>query len=421
MATKKRNYTIDLIALNEFAKTKNGLLLSTAYSTCCDKLEWQCSEGHTWFSSQYTVKKGHWCPQCSGCVKHSLSSLQEHALSKGGKLLSPSYENVRGSLLWECAKGHQWFASWGNIASKNQWCPVCAGQGKPSLEEIQAHAKSKGGKLLSEKYKNNKEKLLWECSEGHQWLSSWTGKKNRDRWCPVCAGTIKATIKELRDHAKSKGGKLISSEYKACESPVTWECSEGHTWKNSWNNVKNKNQWCPHCAGVALQNISALIAYGEMHSGKLLSDTYLGCFEKYRWRCSKGHEWENTWASLKNNNSWCPECSSFKTELECKTILEKLLGIPLRKTRFLYREHRLEFDGYNEEHKIALEYNGEQHYKYPNYWHSTEEIFNAAKARDALKEEYCKEQNIKLIIVPYTEKNNLRQFLETCLLDQENN
>ena len=68
----------------------------------------------------------------------------------------------------------------------------------------------------------------------------------------------------------------------------------------------------------------------------------------------------------------------------------------------LFRSY-YEFDGYNEEHKIAFEYHGYQHYVYPNFFHKTEKDFLSNQERDKAKEEYCKENNIKLIIIPYTD------------------
>ena len=49
--------------------------------------------------------------------------------------------------------------------------------------------------------------------------------------------------------------------------------------------------------------------------------------------------------------------------------------------------------------------------KSPNYWHKTKEIFELAQQRDKIKEQYCVENNITLIIIPYTEENKLKLFI----------
>ena len=88
----------------------------------------------------------------------------------------------------------------------------------------------------------------------------------------------------------------------------------------------------------------------------------------------------------------------------------------MKKTRFKYNSSTYEFDGFNKENKIAFEYHGIQHYIYPNYWHKTEDIFKAAQQRDKNKEQYCQENDITLIVIPYTEEKNLELFIASNLI-----
>lgn len=62
----------------------------------------------------------------------------------------------------------------------------------------------------------------------------------------------------------------------------------------------------------------------------------------------------------------------------------------------------LELDVYDEPTKTAIEYNGIQHYTFPNTFHKTIEEFNGQKKRDKLKKKICKKQKINLIVVPYS-------------------
>ena len=76
--------------------------------------------------------------------------------------------------------------------------------------------------------------------------------------------------------------------------------------------------------------------------------------------------------------------------------------LKLNKHTFMFGKQKLEWDGYNKESKIAFEYQGYQHYEYPNYYHKTKTVFLKAQERDKLKEQYAKDNNIKLIIIPFT-------------------
>jgi len=71
-----------------------------------------------------------------------------------------------------------------------------------------------------------------------------------------------------------------------------------------------------------------------------------------------------------------------------------------------YSKYPLELDLYNEELKIAVEYNGKQHYKYINFFHQNEDGFLKQLQRDEEKVKICSELNIKLIVVPYFLNNN---------------
>jgi hypothetical protein len=226
----------------------------------------------------------------------------------------------------------------------------------------------------------------------------------------------KHDISILKTHAINKGGKLISSVYINSRTYLIWECFKGHQWKAYWASISQAGSWCPTCAGQSKPHIIILQTEAAKKCGKLLSlaSDYKNNQTQLLWECSKGHQWKACWGQVQRG-TWCPECSSLKTELTCKQILETELGIIFSKTRFKTEGKRYEFDGYNEEHKIAFEYHGIQHYIYPNHWHKTEQIHLAAKQRDLEKIEYCKLNNIKLLIIPFTEKSNLLQYIKGLL------
>jgi hypothetical protein len=64
----------------------------------------------------------------------------------------------------------------------------------------------------------------------------------------------------------------------------------------------------------------------------------------------------------------------------------------------------LEIDCYNPNLKLGVEYNGVQHYKYVPYFHRNNEAFLNQKYRDLIKSQFCKNEGVILIEVPYTVK-----------------
>lgn len=65
-------------------------------------------------------------------------------------------------------------------------------------------------------------------------------------------------------------------------------------------------------------------------------------------------------------------------------------------------KRNLELDMWNPKHRIALEYQGSQHYLFPNTFHGTYNTFEDQVNRDALKVKLCKINKVTLLVVPYT-------------------
>lgn len=110
-----------------------------------------------------------------------------------------------------------------------------------------------------------------------------------------------------------------------------------------------------------------------------------------------------------------------KGETECRRAVEHLTGKPFPKARpnFMMNGvsgHNLELDCYNDEMKVAVEYNGKQHYDYTPYFHNSKEAFYNLKYRDFMKQQLCDKNGIKLIIVPYTVKHkDIEAYIEKRL------
>jgi len=103
--------------------------------------------------------------------------------------------------------------------------------------------------------------------------------------------------------------------------------------------------------------------------------------------------------------------SSRGEELCCR-IMEEIYGVPFKKTRpdFLKNPEtgrNLELDCYNEQLGIAIEFSGEQHYRWPNRFHKTLDQFIQQIRRDEFKREMCDENSVYLITVPYNVPENL--------------
>jgi len=315
--------------MQALAKNRGGKCLSKKYVNQDTHLEWECAEGHRWKAKSAHVKNaGSWCPECAGIKKLTIEEMRKMAKSRGGKCLSKKYINHTTKLDWKCAKGHKWKTSPCNVTA-GKWCPKCSGSQKLTIEEMQKIAKSRGGKCLSKKYVNQKIKLEWECSEGHRWLAG-SSRVKSGRWCHEC-GRKKPGLKKrlgieaMKELARTRGGKCLSSEYTNSGYKLKWECSEGHQWMATPLNIKNNNRWCPHCANLNQKlTIQEMHAIAKSRGGKCLSKKYVDSSTELKWECAKGHRWLATPGTVKHHLRWCNEC---KKNAHKNLIFEELRAI----------------------------------------------------------------------------------------------
>jgi len=108
-------------------------------------------------------------------------------------------------------------------------------------------------------------------------------------------------------------------------------------------------------------------------------------------------------------------------EEKCRDIFETLTGkaYPTIRPNWLRNPEtgrKLELDGYCADLRSAFEYNGKQHYEYPNAFHKTRMDFDKLVQRDKIKMETCESYGVKLLTIPYDiEDSDLHTYIESHL------
>ena len=228
--------------------------------------------------------------------KFSLDGAIKIAESYGGKCLSKEYINCEIPMLWECNKNHQWNCSFRSIKNHHSWCSYCTNR-KLNISVAKELACAKNGKCISENYINNSSPLIWECKNNHQFRLSLSDVKNKGSWCREC---IKLRLEFAQNLANKRDGMCISSSYHNRRTPLSWRCSEGHSWFAQIDSIQ-RGTWCPHCVRDS-EKLGIEYAKELAHSrnGECLSDVYINYTTHLRWRCSKSHEWLASISSIKN-------------------------------------------------------------------------------------------------------------------------
>lgn len=112
----------------------------------------------------------------------------------------------------------------------------------------------------------------------------------------------------------------------------------------------------------------------------------------------------------------CPYCKLSKGENIIKNCLEsKFANIKFVQQYPIYdlphKTKPLSFDFYIPSLNIAIEFQGSQHY-IKNKFLGGDKEFKESNFRDKLKNSYCKDSGIKLLEIPYWEKDNIEKILK---------
>ena len=110
------------------------------------------------------------------------------------------------------------------------------------------------------------------------------------------------------------------------------------------------------------------------------------------------------------NGSGCPKCNASKGELLVKDVLIKK-NIFFEEQKKLIKNETLSFDFYIPNINLCIEFQGRQHYEAVDIF-GGKEALRKQVLNDEKKRKFCKENNIKLIEIPYYEIDNIDSILE---------
>jgi hypothetical protein len=323
---------------HSLAKSKGLQFLSNQYHSWKINYLWRCSKGHEWITSYAGIVRGNKCTQCYKLKAKTIEDAQQLAESRGFKFLSTEVKGVNNKYNWECNKGHIWSARYDHIKAGSS-CPECSGKKRKTITDAQNLAESRGFKFLSGEFKNIKTDHLWECQKGHQWYAKYNTIQ-QGGGCQKCffdishsLNKVKKTIEDAQNLAENRGFKFLSNEFSGVTTKYFWECSKGHVWGGRFSSIQN-GQGCPFCASVSPKSMDDVQNLAKIKGFKFLSKEYKNAHTKYLWGCSKGHKWISKYYNI-HSGYGCPDCANVKprTITDAQTLASKK-GLKFLSTEF---------------------------------------------------------------------------------------
>jgi hypothetical protein len=389
-AGNKVDAATQLSRARQVAQSHGGELLTSSYTGNKVPMRWRCSEGHEWSASfGSVVGRGAWCGRCESSQREAdeqLAKARDIAASKNGRCLDAEYLSNSEKMLWQCERGHKWRAAFYSVVQAGSWCPTCSAGLKerlvrhtleilfgvpfkkhrpdwlrntatgrlmeldglnpelrlafeyqgPQHYRVLLPFKMDAARLESSQRRDEQKILLCkahgislleipytvESEELPEWISNAIKnmpESNRlvSRMCDWRSveptewlASDSYSIDELAAFAREKNGKCLSVTYIGVKEKYRWRCANGHEWDATWDSIRNQDSWCPVCCGNVIPDaLLDLQTIAESRGGKLVSVNFLGMQKKHRWRCSLGHEWEAKPSHIKHSKSWCPVCA----------------------------------------------------------------------------------------------------------------
>ena len=294
--------------------------------------------------------------------------------------------------------------------------------------------------LISEDINNAKEKLTWRCLEHGIFEMSWNRVKVGQS-CPVC-GKIKAAAKTRNSYeyvSKSfadHGHILISDTYINNLLPLEFICSkhkDSGTQTTSFGNLITKQCVCTFCNKEKhRQKQMKTQEQFEAELEEIHQDTYMvigeynGANKHINLVCNICKSPWSTKPTHLLNGHGCPRCASVSLGEE------KVRNILMNWRVAFKEEYRIDdcrnikplpfdfaiFDK-SDGLTMLIEYDGRQHFEPCGFGEKCEDTINAmfeqTQERDKIKTQYCQNNNIPLLRIPYWDFNSIEKILEDNL------
>jgi rubrerythrin len=265
-------------------------------------------------------------------------------------------------------------------------------------------------------YINNKTKIKVGCKKcNYTWEALPSNFLRPERGCPRCKKHIILTNDIIDDRLKN-GIVYRIGENNRTTRKIKVGCRVcGHTWEAFTLNVL-RNSGCLMCARK--QNAIDRSLTNEIIDEKLKDRTtfrigyYVASRLPIDFGCKRcGHIWK-----AKPNNILigkdCPNCCAGKSERLIRDFLKQFYGpehLFHHKRRYITEKDFVVVD-FLILPNIIIEYNGEQHYNLVRFGgisiDRAKNNLERQQNRDAKLREYCKQNNYKLLEIPYTIKKN---------------
>lgn len=268
---------------------------------------------------------------------------------------------------------------------------------------------------------NNKITITFICKKhqelGEQHMTKYNMKRDI-KGCKFCCGKklpewyVLKKAKEINPHIK------LLEPYSCLTKRISCICTKhNHSTHKTMQDIL-KGKGCYYCGLEKLseQQFLSLNDYQKkvfQKNPNIKVLNYNGIRNNAKFQCSLCGE---TWKSCATSIRQCHNCMNYYTgEKQISDFLDmfNIQYIQQYKFQDCKDKRPLPFDFYLPQNNICIEFDGEQHFKQRKGWTDLKII----QSHDKIKTDFCKNNNIVLIRIPYWEQDDLENYLFDKLVE----
>ena len=274
-------------------------------------------------------------------------------LKRRGFKLKGEYVNTYTPVLLECSKKHV-FSTRYIYLKTGSGCKICSNSRKKTHQEVEQKLKDISVKLLTPKYKSNKQKLKVQCLKcDTKYVARFdqmcnTHKLRKTNGCPECAKILRAAKRRVDlsmiEKELPKGFKIVKSPevLKVRESNLTLKCSKGHIFEKTVNRLRLTGYNCNECSpAIGKKDKQDYLDLSKLKNITLIDPIPNSAKKPIKWKCSEGHNFKVSYIQAKGTKNPCYLCTnkSERTTSEVKKIF-KSKGIEFLDREYINTRHK---------------------------------------------------------------------------------
>lgn len=425
--------------VNKLSFINPNIEVLDVYVDAKTKIKHKCKvDGYEWLQCPNKILSGRGCPVCT---KNKLSEAKRKTHEEyiiEAKVLNPNvkvigtYINAKTKITHHCLIHNIYWEATPDDILHGHGCPQC------KLEKIGDKKRKTHDEYVAElaiknptvevigTYINSDTKITHRCKIHDYYWDAYPNNILKGCGCRKCQ-IEKTHLPFTKTHeqyileVKNANPNIeVLGQYINSHTPILHKCLiHGIEWETTPSGVLGGSE-CPEC--VRIKRINSKLKTHEQYIKEVseispnieVIERYIDCRTNILHRC-KIHDYY--WKTRPNNilnGCGCPVCKESKGEKNIRKWLvdNNIVFVTQKVFADCKDKLSLPFDFYLPDYNSAIEYDGEQHYE-PIEFFGGQEAFKIRVKHDNIKNEYCKNNGISLLRIPYFKnvEEELNNFL----------